>query len=204
MTQCPNGHNLHDLAAYFCSQCGERIATERFPPLTLAPVERYGLRPPSSHLTRVPEQSPQNGRITSRLSEMYGSIRRRIQKPKPKVRILQRTTPQPQRSVYPQFIPPQMPPQTWQSPFMSSPIPFGGTTGSNEQEAFATDRRCKPKVTILHPLQTDESYAWNSVDSRRSPIGWPNGAFGQPMFMRRYPAQVRNQFTMPDRRFRCQ
>ena len=147
MTQCPNGHNLHDLAASFCSQCGERIAIERFPPLRLAPMERYGVVRPSDPPTRVPEPSPPNDGVISRLSGVYGSIRRHIQKPK--VRILRSTTPQPRQPMYPQVMQPQMYPQ------MGQPMqyPNGMYPGFGMPQASPTvyPRGFYPPSRVVHP-----------------------------------------------------
>ncbi len=121
VTQCPNRHSLHDLAAYFCSECGERISTDRFPPLRLAPVERFNvMRQPEPTVTAPPPLSSNDG-IGSKLSGVYGSIRRHIQKPK--VRIIRNTDAQArtrvmcpqtlQQQMYPQMQPQAMPQQMY-------------------------------------------------------------------------------------------
>lgn len=121
MTQCPSGHSLHDLAASFCSECGERIATERFPPLRLAPVERFNVIRSPAPTAVAPQVSLSHGGIASKLSDVYGSIRRHIQKPK--VRIIRNTETQArarvmypqtlQQQIYPQMQPQVMPPQMY-------------------------------------------------------------------------------------------
>jgi len=177
MTQCPNGHGLRDLGASFCSECGERIATERFPPLRLAPVERFNVIYPPAPTAVVPQPSLPNGGITSKLSAVYGSIRRHIQKPR--VRIIRNTDAQArarvmypqtlQQQMYPQMYPPmqqQMYPQM--QPQMLYPN-FMYPNQGNMQQRFPTvyPQGFRPPNRIVHP-QGGQGQRW--------PFGaWGNG-----------------------------
>ena len=119
VTECPNHHSLQDLAASFCSDCGERIARDRLPPLRLAPVvrERFNVMPRPAPTISPPLVEPRDDGLGSRLSGVYGSIRRHIQKPR--VRIIQNTDAQSRaRVLYPQTLQQQMYPQ------MAQPMPY--------------------------------------------------------------------------------
>jgi hypothetical protein len=173
MSQCPSGHRLHDLSASFCSQCGERVVTERFPPLRPAPAERFKVMPPTRPQTAMPEPSLPNDGIASRISEVCGSIKRRIQKPK--VRIIRNTDAQArtrpmypqtlQQQMYPQMQPQAMPQQMYPQmypPMQQQMYPnFIYPNFSNMQQRSSTvyPQGFRPPTRIVHP-QGRQSQGW--------------------------------------------
>jgi hypothetical protein len=184
MTQCPSGHRLHDLSASFCSECGERVVTERFPPLRLAPAERFKVISPTGPRTAMPEPSlPSNG-VASRISEVCGSIKRRIQKPK--VRIIRNTDAQArtmamypqtlQQQMYPQMqqqgMPQQMYPQMYppmQQQMMYPnypPVMYPGFSNMQQRPPTVFPQGFRPPTRIVHP-QGGQSRGW--------PFGRRNG-----------------------------